>query len=117
MCRDHHLIHNPASELEQPRGEHRLPPSPLSLADVENVLSLPHIHEPLGLRDRAIMEMLYSTAIRRSELCHLDLCDLMADRALLAIRQGKGKKDRVVPIGQRALFWVGKYLDQGATSA
>jgi integrase/recombinase XerD len=112
LCRNHYLLHNPASEIELPRGEHRLPPSPLSLADVENVLSLPHIHEPLGLRDRAIMEVLYSTAIRRSELCHLDLGDLMADRALLNVRQGKGKKDRVVPIGQRALFWVGKYLDQ-----
>jgi integrase/recombinase XerD len=112
LCRDHHLLHNPASEIELPRGEHRLPPSPLSLADVESVLSLPHIHEPLGLRDRAIMEVLYSTAIRRSELCHLDLSDLMIDRALLNVRQGKGKKDRVVPIGQRALFWVGKYIDQ-----
>lgn len=110
LCRDHGLMHNPASELEMPRSERRLPQSPLSLSEVETVLSLPNIYEPLGLRDRAIMETFYSTAIRRSELCRLNLSDLMADRGLVNIRQGKGKKDRVVPIGKRALDWIGKYL-------
>jgi integrase/recombinase XerD len=58
------------------------------------------------------MEVLYSTAIRRSELCRLQLNDLMADRALIAVRQGKGRKDRVVPVGSRALTWIDRYLNQ-----
>lgn len=110
LCRSERLLHNPASELEMPRSEHRLPQTPMSLREVEQVLSLPHIHEPMGLRDRAIMETLYSTAIRRSELCKLTLADLLADRGLIVVRQGKGKKDRVVPIGARAMAWVNKYL-------
>jgi len=113
LCRNQHLLHNPASEIEMPRSEHRLPQSPMSLQEVESVLSLPRLGEPLGLRDRAIMETLYSTAIRRSELCRLALSDLSADRGLLNVRQGKGKKDRVVPIGGRALAWIGKYLNEG----
>ena len=63
---------------------------------------MPDIGEPLGLRDRAMLETLYSTGIRRKELMHLKLYDLDRERGTLMIRQGKGKKDRMVPIGERA---------------
>src|SRR5208282_988337 len=62
------------------------------------------------LRDRAILETFYSTGIRRRELVHLKLYDVDRERGTLTIRQGKGKKDRMIPIGERALAWVGKYL-------
>jgi integrase/recombinase XerD len=109
-ARQRHLLHNPASEIELPRAERRLPRPALSLAEAEQVLAQPDITDPAGLRDRAMLEVLYSTGIRRSELAHLALVDIDADRATLLVRQGKGRKDRMVPIGERALAWVGKYL-------
>jgi len=57
-----------------------------------------------------MLEVLYSTGVRRSELAHLSVFDLDAERATLLVRQGKGRKDRMVPIGERALAWVGRYL-------
>jgi integrase/recombinase XerD len=110
LARQHHILHNPASELELPRLEHRLPKSVLSVAEIEQVLAQPDIRDPLGLRDRALMEMLYSTGMRRLELANLKLYDLDTERGTVTIRQGKGKKDRMIPIGERAAAWVEKYI-------
>src|SRR5262249_24092237 len=79
--------------------------------ETEQVLAQPDIHDPLGLRDRALLETLYSTGMRRMELINLKLYDLDTERGAVTIRQGKGKKDRVVPIGERAVAWVEKYLN------
>ena len=68
--------------------------------------------EPMGLRDRAILEVLYSTGIRRRELIGLALFDFDRERGTVMIRQGKGKKDRMIPIGERALAWVDRYQHQ-----
>lgn len=111
LCKQHILEANPASEIELPRSEKRLPVEALSIAEVEAVLSQPDIGDPLGLRDRAILEIFYSTGIRRAELARLEVADLNRDKRLLHIRLGKGRKDRVVPVGARALRWVEKYLD------
>jgi integrase/recombinase XerD len=62
------------------------------------------------VRDRAILEVFYSTGIRRSELAHLAVTDIDHERATLLVRQGKGKKDRLIPVGERALAWVHRYL-------
>ena len=97
LCRNDHIPFNPASELELPRPEKRLPEEPLSIRQVEAVLSQPDLADPLGLRDRAILEILYSSGIRRSELTRLQLCDVNAERQTLQVRKGKGKKDRVFP--------------------
>jgi integrase/recombinase XerD len=110
LCRQNILLHNPASELELPRCEKKLPMGTLNASQIEHILSQPDIRTPLGVRDRAILEVFYSTGIRRMEVIKLQLHDLNIDRGVLFIRQGKGKKDRVVPIGQRALSWVSKYL-------
>ena len=75
------------------------------------MLSQPNIEDPLGIRDRAILELFYSTAIRRVEMARLEVSDLNREKHLLRVRQGKGRKDRVVPVGGRALGWVEKYLD------
>ena len=64
------------------------------------------VTKPLGLRDRALLETLYSTGMRCSELVALEVYDLEPDRWIITIRRGKGQKDRVVPIGQRALAWT-----------
>lgn len=110
LARHNYILYNPASEIELPRLEHRLPKHVLSVPEVEQVLALCRIHDPLGLRDRAILETLYSTGIRRMEVIRLKMYDLDFERHTLMIRQGKGHKDRVVPIGERAEKWVRKYL-------
>ena len=104
------LLHNPASELEMPRMEKRLPQEVLSLVEVDKLLALPNVLDPLGVRDRAMLEVFYSTGMRRTELCRLELPDFNADRRTLHIRQGKGKKDRMVPVGERAIEWIERYL-------
>jgi integrase/recombinase XerD len=113
MARQRHILHNPASELEMPRGERRLPKTVLTASEIEQVLSQPDINDPLGLRDRALMETLYSTGMRRRELANLKLYDMDTERGTVTIRQGKGKKDRVLPIGERAAAWVEKYIREG----
>jgi integrase/recombinase XerD len=110
MTRQNHILHNPASELELPRLPHRLPRNVLTAQEAEQVIAQPDIREPIGLRDRAILEMLYSTGIRRMEVINLKLYDLDLDRGTFLIRQGKGKKDRFVPIGDRAVAWLQKYI-------
>ena len=110
LTRQNLILHNPASELELPRMGRRLPKHVLTISEAEQVLQQPDIHGPLGLRDRAILEVLYSCGIRRSEVIHLKLYDLDSERGTLVIRQGKGKKDRFVPIGERAIAWMQKYI-------
>lgn len=105
------LEHNPASELELPRKEHPLPPTPLCAAELARLFALPDLSDPLGVRDRAILEVLYATAIRRAELCALRLEDVNPARLTLAVRRGKGAKDRVVPLGARALAWIERYRE------
>lgn len=112
LARQNVILSNPASDLDLPRIERRLPRAVLSEQEVERVLALPDTTDPLGLRDRAMMEVLYSTGIRRFELVALELFDLDPDRGTLSVRLGKGKKDRVVPIGERALAWVRRYQDE-----
>jgi integrase/recombinase XerD len=78
--------------------------------EVEQVLRQPNLSDPMGVRDRAILETLYSTGIRRGECVQLNLYYADLRNGTLFIRQGKGKKDRYVPIGDRAIKWIEKYL-------
>ena len=112
LVKQNHIPANPASELEMPRPEKRLPQESLSPNEVKQLLNIPDISDPLGLRDRAILELFYSTGMRRSELTKLEIHDLNCERQTLQIRQGKGHKDRVVPVGKRALKWLEKYLEE-----
>lgn len=109
--RTRRLERNPASDLVRPRLPRQLPRAVLSATEAEVVLARPNTSTVLGLRDRAILELLYSTGIRRMEVVGLDLADLDSARGVLFIRQGKGRKDRYVPIGDRALDWTHRYLD------
>jgi integrase/recombinase XerD len=110
LTRQHHLLFNPASELELPRVEKRLPRNVLTIAEIEQIINVPNTADPLGLRDRAMLETLYSTGVRRQELIDLKRDDLDLERGTLMVRQGKGKKDRMVPIGERAVAWLNRYL-------
>lgn len=108
LVRQRVVASNPAADLELPRRTDDLR-EPLTLAEMETVLALPDIEQPEGLRDRACLELFYATGIRRMELANLHQSDLDRTRGTLHVRLGKGKKDRFVPVGERALAWVTKY--------
>jgi integrase/recombinase XerD len=109
LLRTQRLATNPAAALVLPRRPRRLPRLVLGASEMERVLALPDIGTPLGLRDRAILETLYSTGVRRRELLTLRVADLDLAQGLVTVRLGKGGRDRVVPIGARAAYWVGRY--------
>ena len=110
MTKQNVLMHNPASELELPRMEKRLPGAALTLAQVEALMAVPNLADPLGIRDRAMLELFYSCGLRRTELSRLDVPDFNAERRTIHVRRGKGRKDRMVPVGEQAVQWVEKYV-------
>ncbi len=112
LAQENYILYNPAADIELPRLEQRLPKHVLTQAEAELILNQPDLQTAFGLRDRAILETFYSTGIRRQELIDIKLHDLDSGRGTLMIRQGKGKKDRMVPIGERALGWIAKYCDE-----
>lgn len=99
---------NPAVNLLPPKLWKPLP-KVLSEAEVEALLAAPDVAKPLGLRDRAMFELLYATGLRVSELVGLTLPQLRLDAGFL-IAFGKGSKERVVPVGDQAEDWVKRYL-------
>ena len=113
LGRHNHILANPAADLELPRGEKRLPKHILTASEAERVLAVPPVAsgDPLALRDRAILEALYSTGMRRMEVAGLRLYDLDAERGTVLVR-GKGKKDRMIPMGVRAFAWVMRYIEE-----
>ena len=112
LSKEKHLPGNLAEVLELPRGERRIPDGVLTAEEVERILAETNLQKPLGLRDRAMLETFYSTTIRCNELRSLQIYDVDASRKILTVRQGKGRRDRVVPIGTRALTWLAKYLEE-----
>jgi len=112
LARENHILSNPASELELPRVHRKLPQHILTAEEVERILAQTALHGALGVRDRAILETLYATGIRRSELANLRLYDVDTRNGTVMVRQGKGRKDRMVPLGERAGRWIERYVDE-----
>jgi len=112
LVKSNYILYNPASDLELPRMTKRLPKYVLTKQDVETILNQTDIESAFGIRDRAIMEVLYSTGIRRKELTNLTIIDIDLQRGTLMVRHGKNDKDRLLPIGQRAIDWIEKYMNQ-----
>jgi integrase/recombinase XerD len=112
LVKQGHLLYSPAAELELPRAARRLPKAILTAQEAETVLAMPDVNTVIGLRDRAILETLYSTGMRRMEVIGLKVSDVDRERGTVMIRQGKGKKDRMIPIGERALLWIAAYRDR-----
>lgn len=109
-ARRNYVLVSPASELELPKLPRRLPRAVLTHEQMERVLGQPDARTALGLRDRAMLETLYSTGLRRKELVNLSIFDVERARGTVLVRAGKGQKDRVVPIGARALEWIDRYV-------
>ena len=114
LCRQNHLQANPAADLDLPRAEKRLPKHILNATEAERVLAVPDLAsgDPLALRDRSLLEVLYSTGMRRMDAINLKLHDLDAERGTVMVRQGKGRKDRMIPMGARAFAWVARYVEE-----
>jgi integrase/recombinase XerD len=108
------LAANPADDLHAPRLFASLPTF-LSLAEVDALLAAPDTTEPRGLRDRALIEVLYATGLRVSELLNLRFADVRLDEGLVQCL-GKGDKARVVPLGDQAIAWLQRYLAEGRPS-
>ncbi len=109
LARQNIILYNPASEMEMPKVPMHLPKYIPSEEEMARVLALPDTHCPYGLRDKAILELLYSTGIRRTELANLEVYDVDRSRATLHIRLGKGGKDRILPLCKSVLNWVERY--------
>lgn len=99
---------SPAADLRPPRAWKSLPRY-LSVEDVDRLLQQPDVSTPRGLRDRALIELLYATGMRVSELIGLRPADVNLDASYLTCT-GKGDKQRIVPIGDEAAAWVGRYI-------
>ncbi|MGB5689618.1 MAG: site-specific tyrosine recombinase XerC [Woeseiaceae bacterium] len=112
LTQENYILYNPASELELPKVHRRLPKQLLTADEVERILNQTLLHGELGVRDRAMIETLYSTGIRRAELANLKLYDVDTQNGTLMVREGKGKKDRMVPLGGRAGHWIERYRDE-----
>jgi integrase/recombinase XerD len=112
LARSKQVLFNPLAELEMPRERNRLPRDVLSGDEVNRVLAQPNTATSFGLRDRAIMETMYSTGIRRLECVKLELKDVDFNRETLFVRHGKGGKERIIPIGKTALHWLDRYVNE-----
>jgi len=112
LTQENYTPSNPASEVMVMKRPQKLPAVVLSVEEVETILYSVDSDTLEGVRDRAILEVLYSTGIRRKELCHLQVYDLDSTHRSLFVREGKGSKDRSIPIGQRAIDWVSRYQDK-----
>jgi integrase/recombinase XerD len=103
-------VNDPTGDLELPKRPKSLPKNILSKKEMEKLLGLPDLGTPLGIRNRAILEVFYSTGIRVSELCNLTLHDIDTVKGELRVNQGKNAKDRIVPLGEVACDYIGLYL-------
>lgn len=99
---------NPAEDLRAPRAWKTLPRY-LGVDDVERLIAEPDVRTPRGLRDRALIELLYATGLRVSELVGLRQADLNLEASYLTC-MGKGEKQRIVPVGSAAASWIGRYV-------
>jgi tyrosine recombinase XerC len=108
LCRHGYLDTDPTSALSSPKIQRRLPEF-LEISEVELLLSAPDRNDIIGLRDQAILELLYTTGMRVSELLSLNLPDIDMVNAIVKVR-GKGKKERIIPIGGPAMSALNEYI-------
>jgi integrase/recombinase XerD len=103
---------NPALELILPRKQARRLPKSLSHKRIHYLMRIPNVSDPLGIRNRAMLELFYTSGIRRKELVQADVEDFERTQSILRIEHGKGGEGRVVPVGRRAMEWLETYLQK-----
>lgn len=107
LLRENKISEDPTRLLESPKAEHSLPLS-LNEQQIEDLLAAPDISDDLGLRDRAMLEVLYATGLRVSELINLQTSQISLQQGVIRVI-GKGDKERLVPVGEIALDWLMRY--------
>ncbi|MBI4611804.1 MAG: site-specific tyrosine recombinase XerD [Candidatus Rokubacteria bacterium] len=111
LVREGHLCRDPTDQLESPRQPQRLPRT-LSLEEVGALVEAADGRTAVGLRDRALLEILYATGMRASECCSLRIEDVNLSAGYV-VPTGKGSRQRLVPVGAQALHWLRRYLQEG----
>ena len=111
LAREGHINHDPSARIAAPRIGRPLPKS-LTEAEVEGLLAAPDTSTAIGLRDRAMLEVLYATGLRVSELVGLQLGQVNLRQGVVRVI-GKGNKERLVPLGEEAVDWLEKFIRQG----
>jgi integrase/recombinase XerD len=111
LLRQGRIKGDPTLKIEAPKLPRPLPKS-LTEDDVENLLAAPRVERALGLRDKAMLETLYASGLRVSELVGLKLSQVSQDMGVVRVL-GKGSKERLVPLGEEALAWIRRYLKEG----
>jgi integrase/recombinase XerD len=110
LLRENQVSEDPTRLLESPKGERSLPLS-LNEKQIDDLLAAPDISDDLGLRDRAMLEVLYATGLRVSELINLQTSQISMQQGVVRVI-GKGNKERLVPVGEIALDWLMQYYQQ-----
>jgi len=108
LLRENLIQQDPTQLLESPKNERKIPAT-LNETQIEQLLAAPDVDSVLGLRDRAMLEMLYATGLRVSELVGLQLMQIVHEPGVLRV-VGKGDKERLVPVGENALDYLVRYL-------
>jgi len=104
------LTRNPFDGIHRPKDEDRLPAAVLTPSEAKKILTTPSATHPIGIRDRAVLELLYSTGLRRAELTALMVSDLDLKEGVARVTKGKGGQGRMVPLGERACVALTRYL-------
>lgn len=110
IARQGRVAIDPARRIVLPRAPARLPSRVPTVREMARIIAQPDVHSLSGIRDRAILEMLYGTAIRRMELVRLRLADVSLESETVQVRGGKGVRDRMVPLGSQPAEWIRRYL-------
>jgi integrase/recombinase XerD len=110
LAGSHRLLLDPTSGLAMPRLDRKHVGPMLTRDEIDRVLAGPDVTTPLGIRDRAMLEFLYSTGLRVSEAWRIKTADVDLEGGRVLVREGKGAKDRVSPLGKAAVEWLGRYL-------
>ncbi len=114
LVREQRIAHDPSAMIAPPRMGRRLPKT-LTEAEVEALLNAPDPETPLGLRDRTMLEILYATGLRVSELINLQVGHVNLGQGAARV-MGKGSKERLVPLGENAVEWLSRYLHSGRST-
>jgi integrase/recombinase XerD len=114
LLREGRIAQDPSALIESPKLGRGLPKA-LSEAQVEALLDAPETDTPVGLRDRTMLELMYATGLRVSELVSLELAHLNLNQGIVRVT-GKGGKERLVPLGEESLAWLQRWLREGRSN-
>jgi integrase/recombinase XerD len=106
------IVIDPTEIIRLPRHPKPLPAVLLEPQEVRKLLAQPNLHNPLGFRDRTMLEVFWSTGMRVSELTGLEVADVRFEEGLITLRAPKGRKDRSIPVGEGALTWLYEYIER-----